>query len=563
VADATQVEIPFEYTLELVRGSSKAIERAVLIPNVSRFVRRPASADRRFWPIDLSAHPIKQSSGWVEEEWTFEGHSGESERTALSIDKSARRTSRTAGGVALFEELLELLAFFESEKKRYQSAWGADPARRPRLIVRALREGWSYYCDQVVIEPQRAVGRSRFSWSYTLTLTTEGEAKDVRPLTLVNDPSRAVAVSEASLKETLAFDAKVNRERASILQSAAKASREASKAQRGIVDSPIGRLLAQIPEQMNAFRAPVEQFARQVAEISTQAARVVEAGGAWPRESAASLAHYATETLHSLARIWDEMRSPLRDRARAVLDRLRRPISEIKRSSLRLLGSAGSGMARGSAISTMTSALRVQAVRGQAARLVFLSAGETLEDLAERFLGSAERWREIRDLNGMRSGWQLADGQAVGAGTPLWVPVDGPLMQPDADMSSLYGSDFAWDFKREDFLVERPEALDLQVVSGKDNVRQALILRASTPLGRVRVFRDMGIDADIGGDMTDERAALLALQTRMQFGREDRIKEIVDTKMSRIANTVSVSLSVMLVAGEELSVSRIGIPRSE
>lgn len=565
MADPTPVELPFEYTLEMVRGQSTSPERVVVIPNVSGFYPSPQPSDVRIWTLDLNARPIKHSAGIVEQAWRFEGHSGEDERTVTSIDTKSGQTVRTAGGVELFHEFLDFLAFYEAEKKKYQSAYSQDSARRPSMIIRALREGWAYYCDEIFIDPRRVVGTSRFSWAYSTTLKTEGEAKDRRPRDLVNDPARSLAASEKALAATLTINNQANRERAALIQSGVSKTQASAQAARGVIDTPIGRLLTQIPAELSAFKAPVERFAYQVAEIASQAATAIEAGAGFPRSLAANLASYAEQTIAAVTRIWDAMSDPLRDVGLGVLRRLRGPIRALQNAAQRLLGAAHAKRERPESgqVSTASSALTVQSIQGQAARLVRLAPGQTIADLAERYLGDRERWGEIKDLNGFKSSWLDADGRSLGAGSPIWVPIEGPALAAEASQSELYGTDFAWDFKRQDLVAEAigfGTPSDFGAVSGAANLRQGIVTRATTPQGSVRVFPEMGISAMIGSNATDTSAAWLASQTRTQFGREDRIKRVKSTRLWRLANVTSVSLETESVGGEALTISKIGAP---
>jgi hypothetical protein len=173
--------------------------------------------------------------------------------------------------------------------------------------------------------------------------------------------------------------------------------------------------------------------------------------------------------------------------------------------------------------------------------------------------GDRDRWRELRDLNGMLSSWQLADGSALGPGTPLRVPVtDGIQVAQEQDPADLYGTDLAWDFRRNDLIASGPNATDFDHVEGPANLRQGCLRRSTMTIGTCRVYPEVGIPVRIGENLSDERAALLGSQTLTQFGREDRIRRVADARLQRIANTVTVSLNLEAVGGETLRISQIG-----
>lgn len=570
MADAPNTDPPQEYLLEWVRGTSQQAYRAMLIPNVSRWEPEPIPSDDTAYPIRLGAHPIKQSAGIVEQHWVFEGRSGEEEREVTFVDTSQNATRLIAGGVEIFEEFLRFLRDYEDDKRRYQSTYSRDPNKAPKMIVRALKQGLAYYCDDIRITPRTAVGSSRCSYEYTLTLTTEGEAKVEAYADLVNDPVRSLQVSEEKAAE--AFVPKSSNDvgqRAVSGLPLVGTNTDKAKALNAVVTAPrhstldeLATFVAELPAEAGMFRSIAEGFAEQVAQATEFVSRPIESGLGFPRDVASNMAIYANRAIQAAYRAWDALDVSLRDRLREVKDRFRSIARRIGRGSVRVLGAAGAKLGSEPQLGqTAVASGTVQAQQGQAARMVRLGLGDDLLSLAERFLGSADLWREIASLNGMVSAWQLADGRPLQAGTPLLVPVDdAAAVRPEADPSELYGVDLRWDFRRQDILVEGTSPTDFAAVRGKHNLRQAMLRRATVVQGRCRVFPRLGMPDLVGRNSSAELAALHASRIVSQFAGDRRIRRVRNVRIQSVANIFSVKLTVDGVGGEALPLSGLGAP---
>ncbi len=543
-----------EYVLELVRGTAERLERAFALPNVSSYTREPEPATDVVWSIrqDAKARPIKQASGYVEERISIQGMSGEEERSRLLVEARPDQSFSTTSvmyGVAYFEAFLAFLKDYEDDAARYRSASRRDPVNAPQLIFRALKEGLAWYVDRVKPVVPRRVGSSRHSYEYTLTMVTEGVAK-ARPYgDLVADPARALPIAETGASEALK-QAAGPRRRADLIRSSATGDVSAQTLRRAI---------ARIPGDLAQLRAPVDTFARQAAEAVELVEEAVRAGSGFPREVAASIKIYADRAAKSVYRIWDEMAVPLRDRARGVRDELRTAIGSVRRAVQRLLGTAGTKLAPPGDQQLVLGGSRAQARAGRFVRVIRILDGEDLAAVAQRVLGTPGRWEELLELNGMPSAWELSDGRPLEAGAVLYAPVDDVDIdrRPDADPADALGTDWRWDFRRQDIVAEGDAATDFARVSGLPNLRQACLRRGTTPQGRVRVFPQMGMPFALGQNATDEGAALFASQAVTQFGADPRIKAVRNVEVVRYANILRARLGVVAVTGDTFSLANL------
>ena len=550
-----------EYLLELRRGPEERLERAFLLPNVSSYEHTPEPTVDVAWSIrsGLKARPVKQSSGLVEERITIRGLSGEEERERFLLDtrSGSLETSVKMGGVAYFEAFLKFLREYEAEAAEFRGAATRDLAQAPQLIFRSLKEGLSWYVDQVRPAVARRVGSSRMTYEYTLSLVTEGVARSRTYDGLVAKPQEALRRAESAAKTALGGSTDTGRR--AISQSGSNRAPSALGAavlpeEVGALDT-VERVLQRIPGDLARFKAPVETFARQVAEAFELVDEAVRAGLGFPRDVAASLRGFADRAVSAVYRIWDGLDLVSRDPARLVRAEVQAVIRSVQRTVERVLGTSGSKLRASHEVASVAHATAVQAIRGQLMRTARLLPFEDLAALAARLLGDAGRWPEIADANGMTTPWELPDGRALEDGVLLLVPVDAAELElrPDS-VGDIFGTDLQWDFRRQDILVDGDEPTDFVAISGRANLRQGCTRRATSIQGRVRVFPGMGVPARIGSNTSTEQAAVFASQLITQFGRDARIRQVRRVKLLRQANILQARIEVEPVVGEALSI---------
>jgi hypothetical protein len=537
-----------EYLLELVRGPDERLERAFLLPNVSSYEHAPEPAVDVTWSIRTGrkARPVKQSSGYVEERITIQGLSGieERERFLLDLRQGSYETSTTADGVAYFEAFLAFLREYEEEAALYRGAVSRNRAKAPQLIFRALKEGLSWYVDQVKPIAARRVGSSRMSYEYSLSLITEGVAEARNFNDLVANPREALPRAEAAAMTAL---------KAANAQ-AASATTVANGAVVAATAAPMEsfkRVMGRIPGYLAQFRAPLDAYARQVAQAVELVDEAVRAGLGFPRDVAANLRGFADRALSAVYRIWDGMGLVARDPARLVRSEIEAVVRSVQRTLDRVLGTAGAKLGPPGPMQTSTGGPMLQVVRGTLLEWVRLLPGDDLASLAERHLGDRDRWPEILDANeGMTSAIEMPDGRPVEAGVMLLVPRDGdaPSLRPDA-LADVLGVDWKWDFRRQDIIAEGDAPTDFVSISGRPNLRQGCLRRATTIQGRVRVFPGMGVPTRIGSNASGESASVFASQVVTQFGRDPRIRRVRTIRLSRFANVLSMKIEVEPVIG--------------
>ncbi len=166
--------------------------------------------------------------------------------------------------------------------------------------------------------------------------------------------------------------------------------------------------------------------------------------------------------------------------------------------------------------------------RYSSAKVIVIAHGDSMASLSAKHLGDARLWQDIALLNGMKPPFIDAQGGAdlgspanpipgvFGAGTELLIPSFGrppeqqPLLtvlgvrrdQPFEDQ--ILGTDFLLvptNKRRDQFDWEidvEHGSVDFKLVSGKDNLGQALTTRLTTEKGFNPLYQTVGLDRVIG-----------------------------------------------------------------
>jgi phage baseplate assembly protein W len=144
-------------------------------------------------------------------------------------------------------------------------------------------------------------------------------------------------------------------------------------------------------------------------------------------------------------------------------------------------------------------------------RLVAVRRGDSLQGIASRTLGDAALWRQLVWINGLTYPYltddpSQASGTVILAGGLIKVPATSVQSSTTVDPALLYGVDLA--------LIDGDLAADalgdLAVVSGVDNLTQALEGRLATPLGELiwHPTYGNGVFSLLGGDNGPEAGQL-------------------------------------------------------
>lgn len=548
-------DAPREYILELYRGPTTLVD-AYVLPNVYSYERRPIPALSREWTS--AKRPVKQSSGYREEEIRLSGVSGRRPTGLFTVDPAtATLSTGNVDGVGYFENLLAFLKTYEDQAAQFRSVWVQDESRAPNMVFRDLSGGGAWYVDDIQIVPMTRVGGSRNSYEYTLSMKTEGEAKLSWYETLTNTPTRAIPYAEGNITAALGASTMLTTAGAGALGTASNLSgglAPVTAAAGVLTASPVAsitQILQDLPADMAFFKAPLDRWVAQAENFGHIVATATRAGLGIPRDAARNFKSYCQAAARVVYDLWDATNDPLRDRARAVMSEIRSGVDALSQAVTQLLGAAGSKLGAPDQPTTLPAG-NASGV-AQAVTVQRVLVGEDLQAFAARILGNAGRWIDLVSLNRMSSPWALADGSPLIAGSVLLCPAaipDGIERTPDGDLFDIYGTDLLWDFGALDFVVEGDTPTDFLAVSGLPNLKQGLLTRFGTAQGAVLVRPNLGLPNTLGQVATPARAALKASQVVSQAGADPRIKRVASVVFTQVANAQQAQIAVVPVTDE-------------
>lgn len=208
-------------------------------------------------------------------------------------------------------------------------------------------------------------------------------------------------------------------------------------------------------------------------------------------------------------------------------------------------------------------------------RSYVLQEGDTLESVARLALGDASRARQIADLNGLRYPYittygapnTVRPGQTISlpgtVGSAALSQIPGVFTSPNDEPDlRICGADW----KRTDSshigfqqLEINGDRDDAQVVSGLDNMAQAVALRMETRKGTSSLFPDLGMEDVITLPVGAVTASLTELRLREAIEADPRVATVTaeslteDTagtvvSMNLVANLVSLNRTLSLTA---------------
>lgn len=187
-------------------------------------------------------------------------------------------------------------------------------------------------------------------------------------------------------------------------------------------------------------------------------------------------------------------------------------------------------------------------------RLVQTVMGDTLQSVAAKDLGDAERWYELIYLNGLKYPYLTDDpaqvtASVLQAGATIRVPSAKAVSTQDP--AAVYGSDVT--LTDGELSVQ---AGDMSTVSGLPNLLQAVRNRLDTPSGELEFHRSYGVPLEtlIAQGAGPNRLAVGALVQRALL-QDDRIDSVRSFTTTITGTALSIVANVKPVLGESLEVT--------
>jgi hypothetical protein len=185
-----------------------------------------------------------------------------------------------------------------------------------------------------------------------------------------------------------------------------------------------------------------------------------------------------------------------------------------------------------------------------------LKAGESLLTIANRFLGSPSLWLELAEINQAQDAYTDSEGMSFRAGSIILIPVNVPNLAPHLLPQASFTTE---DAIAVDLLLDLSGDLifnneDAELVSGEDNLRQAIINRIRTATDDITAAPRYGLGANlIGAKLTEQVSAYMIASIREQILQDPRVLDVRDITLERNSSAVDIGMSVYCINDIEIN----------
>jgi hypothetical protein len=509
-----------KYILEIRIGGK--VDRGIVLPLVNRMNVSRIPTDVLTWT--LGDEPLIEHSGVKEYQITLMGDSGQ--RFRLGTDHQGNRVFDS--GPELFKQFDRFLHYYAKTAHEHQQS-GASLDHPVELVFRALWEELSLKVETQQFSWERAVeiGPLRYRWNLALQGYENIEHKDKSPFGVLQKAFSPLKAAAKTIDTASAFLGIVT---------------ERLEALRGNLDT---------------VREPVRALGR-VAQEASKVATAVQSIRMFPHDLASDLFGVANAATTAVFDSWAALPFIDRQSVRSVMIDTLGPMADVRREALTWLGlnfvdfRGTENSAAGSVSYTSTLTPRYASTRP--VMPYRLHEGQDVGDLAQDVIGDRTQWASVATANAMADPHATASGRPLGPGETLLVPtpkVSG--LQTSGDPADVYGTDLMLG-PDGDLVMVGTE--DCALVSGVDNLRQALTIRAQTVQGTNTVRPEVGLPATIGDGIYLETAGLLASQARSQFASDPRIEEVTELEVTdEDGDSLRVAALLKPVAGAPFRIS--------
>lgn len=190
-------------------------------------------------------------------------------------------------------------------------------------------------------------------------------------------------------------------------------------------------------------------------------------------------------------------------------------------------------------------------------RFVEIRQDDTLQRIAQRELGDTSLWWTLIDINDLTPPYLTGDPNASGPKVKLYgellvVPASEPQGEPDPDAARIFGVDVLLRRGR----LESGETGDLAMVSGHENLKQALVHRFGTALGELLFHPTYGCGVHaLKGEAAQPGIATLAAQYARSAALSDpRVQAVSNTSAKFSGDALAVTATVTPITGGALDI---------
>ena len=184
-----------------------------------------------------------------------------------------------------------------------------------------------------------------------------------------------------------------------------------------------------------------------------------------------------------------------------------------------------------------------------------IRSGENLINISEKLLGDRNKWSILASINECKDAYTRANGNSLKAGDEIIVPTtnDNNVLLPllpntQSDSTLSVGADLMLDETGDLVLGD----LDLKLVSGKANLKQAIGNVLRTTKGELVMNPEFGL-TKIVGYTNIWGANFIAAQIREQLLYDARFLDVQDINVNVDGDFLSVTLTVSTIIKEKIT----------
>lgn len=191
-------------------------------------------------------------------------------------------------------------------------------------------------------------------------------------------------------------------------------------------------------------------------------------------------------------------------------------------------------------------------------RLAQTAHGDTLQTVAAREMGDANRWPELAWINELVYPYLTDDESQVTRGvvlngTLIKVPAPAGVYTDDAESGQVYERDCELKNKR---LLDDGKG-DFSVVSGTKNLSQQLKHRVVTPRGQARRHPEYGcmvwlLQGTVNGPTAN---ALAAQYVKAALKADYRVANVTSSKAEMVGDAIRITASAEAIAGGKVDIT--------
>jgi hypothetical protein len=203
----------------------------------------------------------------------------------------------------------------------------------------------------------------------------------------------------------------------------------------------------------------------------------------------------------------------------------------------------------------------------QSASDYVVTGGDSLQNIASRFLGDARLWRHIAILNNLKHPFISASGipGTVRIGDRIQIPSFAPppkqqVLTPVIGVSpeasgeeKLLGTDLALSRVSSDNLFdieidEEGGAIDVKTSTGVENLTQGLLFRLGTEKGTDQLYRSLGVDRIIAVNDPQVDRDIITFRVIQAVGQDPRIVSVRNVRLQSDLDVLKIELDGEVVA---------------